>query len=66
MISKVAGLLPSTVILRLLGKEGKGLTLCSTGHINETVQVEIVMLSTVATKDIDPISERIKHSRCFI
>lgn len=65
MISQVCWAPPTTVILCLQGKEGKGLTICSTGHIIETVQVEIAML-TVETKKMDPVSERIKHSRCFI
>jgi len=32
----------------LLGKEGKGLTLCSPAHINETVQIEVTIFSIVA------------------
>lgn len=65
IISEVAELLPFTVILCLTGKEGKGLTLSSTGHINETAQQKL-LVSVVAIKGIVPVSETIKHSRCFI
>lgn len=41
IILKVAGFLPFSVTLFLLGKEG--LSFCSTGHIYETWWVEIVI-----------------------